>query len=78
VVYEDGSIYEGERVKGRPNGRGSLTWPNKQGNYDGDFEGGRRHGYGICSVFLGENRSVAGAIAGKPGVSQVSPKTASG
>ena len=52
-------MYDGGREKGRPHGRGSLVWPNKQGTYDGDFAEGRRHGYGVMSSFLGEKEVVA-------------------
>jgi hypothetical protein len=35
VLYEDGTIYEGERQKGRRNGKGKLILPNRKGIYDG-------------------------------------------
>jgi len=37
VVYEDGSQYDGQREKGRPHGKGLLTYAGKIGMYDGEF-----------------------------------------
>lgn len=59
VLYEDGTVFDGTREAGRPQGRGSLVWPDKQGTYDGDFIEGRRHGYGVMSAYLGEKKVAA-------------------
>lgn len=41
MTYEDGTVYEGERENGRPQGRGTLKFGAK-GQFDGDFVAGRR------------------------------------
>lgn len=55
VIYEDGTKYDGGRANGRPQGRGSLIFPEKLGTYDGDFQSGRRHGYGIQNSYIGSD-----------------------
>ena len=37
VLYEDGTLYDGERENGRPHGKGTLIFPESLGSYDGDF-----------------------------------------
>jgi hypothetical protein len=43
LTFEDGSIYEGDFVKGKKHGKGKYTFPN--GNaYEGDFVDDFLHG----------------------------------
>jgi MORN repeat len=45
-------MYDGGREAGRPAGKGTLKYPEKRGSYDGDFLGGRRHGYGVENAYV--------------------------
>jgi len=46
VFMEDGSVYEGEYKKGKPNGKGSMTSYDNKTIYDGDWVNGKREGNG--------------------------------
>ena len=46
VLYEDGSVYEGERENGRCHGKGKFISAHRKGTYEGEFRNGKRHGYG--------------------------------
>lgn len=46
-MYEDGTVYEGERQAGRCHGKGKLIFSGKKGSYEGEFKNGKRHGYGV-------------------------------
>eukprot|EP00347_Sterkiella_histriomuscorum_P016638 403352421 len=47
VLYEDGTIYQGQRENGRRHGKGKLTLSERRGIYDGEFHKGKRQGYGV-------------------------------
>ena len=47
ILYEDGTVYEGERMNGRCHGKGKLVFANRKGIYDGEFYQGKRQGYGV-------------------------------
>ncbi len=43
---KEGSVYEGDFIKGQMTGKGIYTWGNKQ-RYEGDFVNGIKHGKGL-------------------------------
>lgn len=46
INFPDESKYVGEVKNGKPNGKGTLTYPDKGGKYDGDWKNGKYHGDG--------------------------------
>ena len=49
----DNGQYQGEMLGGKPNGKGRTTFPNGD-TYEGEYEKGRRQGYGVYSFSDGE------------------------
>ena len=45
ITFEDGSIYEGDLVNGKPHGNGKMTFIDDD-FYEGDFVDGKPHGNG--------------------------------
>jgi hypothetical protein len=66
VVYEDGTVYDGARDRGRQHGRGILTLANGNGTYEGDFIEGRRGGYGTLSANLSEGGLLKSGVLEPP------------
>ena len=52
-VYEDGSVYEGEKLNELRHGRGKFFYADG-GMYDGEWRQGRMHGYGHLYYPSGE------------------------
>ena len=48
IEYDGGGVYTGELVFGVPQGKGKYTYPDGS-TYEGDFEGGYFHGYGVLT-----------------------------
>lgn len=48
IEYDGGGVYTGELVFGVPQGKGKYTYPDGS-TYEGDFEDGYFHGYGILT-----------------------------
>ena len=45
IRYDDGSVYTGQVVNGKRNGKGTMTWPSGD-VYEGDLVDNKRHGRG--------------------------------
>ena len=52
-TYSDGSEYQGELVKGKPNGMGTTTFPNGD-THTGQYVKGKRQGMGVYLFSDGE------------------------
>ena len=52
-MYEDGSEYEGEWLKGVRNGYGIFTFPNCKVKYEGEWYNDTRNGWGITTFSNG-------------------------
>ena len=39
MTWIDGTVYKGEWINGRPQGKGKMTWPDGS-NYDGNWRQG--------------------------------------
>ena len=53
VTFQDGAIYSGECVDGRPDGRGIVKYANRD-VFTGGFKNGLRHGEGVLIFENGE------------------------
>ena len=53
-IFEDGSVYEGELVRGRPNGFGNRKFQNGD-HYEGQFQDGFAHGHGTMRYKSDDN-----------------------
>ena len=53
INFPDESKYVGEVKNGKPNGKGTLTYPDKGGKYDGDWKNGKYHGDGKLTYYDG-------------------------
>ena len=86
--FEDGDEdndgkYIGEIENGKPNGTGSITFPDGR-KYVGEFKDGKKHGQGILTSYLGfkfegewkNNKPWNGILYDKDG--KISKKTVNG
>jgi hypothetical protein len=53
MVWAEGRVYEGEWVKNRFSGQGTLTEPDGS-SYHGEFKFGHKHGEGVATLSNGE------------------------
>lgn len=48
-IKYNGGFYEGYTLNGKPHGKGKIIW--SDGLYDGDWENGKRNGFGIAEKY---------------------------
>lgn len=59
IIFPDESKYVGEVKNSKPNGKGTLTYPDKGGKYEGQWKNGKFHGKGKLTysdggIYVGE------------------------
>ena len=53
ITFPDESKYVGEVKNGKPNGKGTLIYPDKGGKYEGEWKNGKYHGNGKLTYYDG-------------------------